>query len=419
MNDETLANILNISRRMAETRVLTPLLNYVIDEAISLVGAERGFVVLLQSDGSFETRVKRGQGGEELEPGEDQISRSVLKQVIESEKPLILRDAVNNPDFNVAQSVMALKLRSIMCVPLISRGEILGAIYVENRAIRNRFKEEDLPPLILFAHQAAVAIENASMNENLEKAYKALEKLDKTKSDFIDIAAHELRTPLTIIKGYVHLLAKKMRGDSEASHLLAGIASGQERIHEVINSMLDIAKIDSDVLNVVKRPIQLDQLIRKVVSDFTGAIEEREHTVLISDLDTLPAIQADGQLLYKVFHHIINNAIKYTPNGGRITVTGHLIQNRAVPEVEIVISDTGIGIDPENHELIFEKFYQTGKVAFHSSSKTKFKGGGPGLGLAITRGIVLAHQGRAWAESTEYNEETCPGSDFHVVLPLQ
>jgi len=84
-----------------------------------------------------------------------------------------------------------------------------------------------------------------------------------------------------------------------------------------------------------------------------------------------------------------------------------------------VVSDTGIGINPEFHELIFTKFYQTGQVSFHSTGRTKFKGGGPGLGLAIARGIVEAHGGRIWVESPGYDEETCPGSQFHVVLPVK
>jgi signal transduction histidine kinase len=84
----------------------------------------------------------------------------------------------------------------------------------------------------------------------------------------------------------------------------------------------------------------------------------------------------------------------------------------------VVVSDTGIGINPADHRLIFEKFYQTGEVAVHSSGRTRFKGGGPGLGLAIAQGIVLAHRGQIWVESDGYNESTCPGSHFYIRLPL-
>lgn len=128
-------------------------------------------------------------------------------------------------------------------------------------------------------------------------------------------------------------------------------------------------------------------------------------------------------MVYKVFYQLVINAIKYTPDGGTITVSGVIVSpgEMNLPEggVEIIVADTGIGIKPEFLEVIFTKFYKTGELALHSTGKTKFKGSGPGLGLAITKGIVEAHGGRVWADSSGMDEETCPGSQFHVVLPLK
>jgi signal transduction histidine kinase len=125
----------------------------------------------------------------------------------------------------------------------------------------------------------------------------------------------------------------------------------------------------------------------------------------------------------KLFTHLLLNAIKYTPDGGLSTISGHLLvegQNGQDehPMVQINIQDTGIGIDPEFHELIFTKFYQTGEVTMHSSGRTKFKGGGPGLGLSIAHGIVRAHRGHIWVASTGHDEKNCPGSTFHIILPV-
>jgi len=153
---------------MAETRTLIPLLNYVMDEVIELVGAERGYIVLLGPDGALDFRIRRGEDGKALEQAEDQISRSILRQVIDSGQPLVVRNAMDDHRFGHAESVVILRLRSVMCVPLIARGETMGAICVENRSIRARFSDDDAPPLVLLANQAAVAIENAALNEELE-----------------------------------------------------------------------------------------------------------------------------------------------------------------------------------------------------------------------------------------------------------
>src|SRR5437867_4456791 len=128
MDQATLERVLNLSRRMAETRSLNALLNYAMEEAMSLVGAERGYIVLRQKDGSLDFRVSRGQDGDEVIGPRDQISMSILDRAIQTSKPLVLRDATDDPDWGRAKSVSMLKLRSVMCVPLISRGETIGAI---------------------------------------------------------------------------------------------------------------------------------------------------------------------------------------------------------------------------------------------------------------------------------------------------
>ena len=173
----------------------------------------------------------------------------------------------------------------------------------------------------------------------------------------------------------------------------------------------------SNTLLLRKTGLQIDLLIKKVKKGFARAFEERNIHMTEEGLADLPLVPADPDLLQKVFHHIIMNAIKFTPDGGSIYVTGKHLNGSEPPQVEIAIRDTGIGIDPALHHLVFEKFNQTGDVLLHSSGKTKFKGGGPGLGLAIARGIVEAHGGRIWVESPGYNEITNPGSTFFVSLP--
>jgi signal transduction histidine kinase len=119
-----------------------------------------------------------------------------------------------------------------------------------------------------------------------------------------------------------------------------------------------------------------------------------------------------------MLYQLIVNAIKYTPDGGTVTISTHITSmDDDTPCVEIAVKDTGIGLDEEHHELIFEKFYQVGGVELHSSGKTNFKGGGPGLGLAIVRGVARAHGGKAWVESQGHDEVSYPGSTFYIQLP--
>jgi signal transduction histidine kinase len=253
----------------------------------------------------------------------------------------------------------------------------------------------------------------------LERTNALLTQMDKTKTNFIQISAHELRTPLTLIVGYSQMLGDKVKHDPEAAELARGILDGSDRMTDVVNSMLDVSRIDSNALNLRKTGLQVDQLVSKVYKGFSKAMEERKIDFDMRGLADLPIVPADPEQLQKVFHHLIMNAIKYTPDGGTVTVRGRSLNGTAPPCVEIAVRDTGIGVAPEAREMIFRKFYQSGEVLLHSSGKTKFKGGGPGLGLAIARGIVEAHGGRIWVESPGCDEAALPGSTFFLTLPLE
>jgi len=258
-------------------------------------------------------------------------------------------------------------------------------------------------------------------NAELRQAYHKLERLDKAKADFIGVVGHELRTPLTVISGYVDMLKNhaKVREDESLRMLSEGTLTGMRRLQSIIDNILDVSKLDSAVLEVRKVPASIVVLIKDIEAGFKAALEERRLQFRTHGLSDLPFIMADGDLLYRAFYQLIMNAIKYTPDGGQITVSGREVQDDGGQKaIEIVIADTGIGIDEEFHELIFEKFYQTGQVMLHSSGATKFKGGGPGLGLAIARGAVAVHGGKVWVESPGYDEEDLPGSRFYVQLPL-
>ncbi len=257
--------------------------------------------------------------------------------------------------------------------------------------------------------------------QDLQRTNKVLAQLDRNKLEFIEVAAHELRTPITVMKGYINVMKMDpaVRGNTMLVEVLEGISKGTERLHEIVNTMLDVTRVDSDKLRIAVVPVPLKSVVNDIVHRLEGEAGARKLTITVEHAPDTPQINADPTLIQKALYHVIINAIKYTPDDGRITIRTRPVNlDGGVPGVEVSVQDTGIGLDPEHHELIFEKFYQVGSVALHSSSKTAFKGGGPGLGLAIARGVARAHGGKLWVESPGHDETTFPGSTFYLQLPI-
>jgi signal transduction histidine kinase len=291
-----------------------------------------------------------------------------------------------------------------------------------------------------FAMQATVALENARLYgqvtefnqlmermvaqrvEELNSAYQTLEKHDKNKSAFIQVAAHELRTPLTVIKGYLGILRADaaVQSNPMLAQAVEGVMQGTNRLHQVVTSMLDVARLENQIVVPHLEPVDVGPILRLIQKEYAEDLANRKLTLRLDpSLDTLPPLLADPELLRKALDHVIVNGIKFTPDGGSVSILAGVIDDDKLgPAGQICIKDTGIGIDPANHKIIFDKLHQLGKVELHSSSRTNFKGGGAGLGLAIAAGIVRALQGQIWVESPGYDEEKLPGSTFFLRIPL-
>lgn len=255
----------------------------------------------------------------------------------------------------------------------------------------------------------------------LQRTNNVLRQLDRNKSDFIQVAAHELRTPLTVLAGYVKILQSfpNIKENAALGEVIDGIVKGSERMHEVVNLMLDVTRIETETLKVVPESVPLREIIHDLVHGFEKATESRHIEMIEEYADDTPSLYGDPTLIQKALYQLIVNAIKYTPDHGKVTISTRPAKiDDEIPGVEIAVKDTGIGLDAKHHELVFEKFYQVGNVAIHSSGRTTFKGGGPGLGLAIVRGVARAHGGRVWVESPGNDETTFPGSTFYLQLPL-
>lgn len=280
-----------------------------------------------------------------------------------------------------------------------------------------------LQPIFTYALDKAARLEMenrvAYFANEVAGVQQKLERLDRSKSSFISVAAHELKTPLTLIEGYTSMMrdasASPQSNDSMDS-LLQGVHIGIQRLRQIVDDMIDVSLIDNNMLSLNHQPIWLSHILDLLQKNLEDTVRERNLKLEIRKFPGSQAwLYADPERLYQAFLNVLTNAIKYTPDGGSITVDGRVLPGF----VEATVADTGIGISPEDQALIFEKFGQLGRANLHSSGKIKFKGGGPGLGLSITRGIVEAHGGTIWVESEGCDEEKCPGSTFHILLPLR
>jgi signal transduction histidine kinase len=433
-----------VGRALTGTLDLTEVLDLILKHLAEIVPYDRAAVMLRSGD---ELKIVAARGfPKESHPLQIRISikkeeseYGIFPQIYRTQQPLVIADALRRPDW---QHKVLPPARAWLGVPLIRHDEVIGMLSV-TRETPNAYSDEDATLAATFAGQAAIALENARLYEKitrfnqvlgdivrerteaLQAAFNQLELLDRTKSNFITVASHELRTPLTVLRGYSQMLLDdpEIQESNGQRQMVAGICSGAMRLQEIVNSLLDMAKIDSRALQLYPEPLSIPLLLEPLHEEFAQPLTERNLTLQLEDMRDLPPIEADPDALWKIFYHLVSNAIKYTPDGGMITISGRSLEDRpdgmSRGSVEIIVSDTGIGIDPQFHKLIFSKFYQTGRISLHSTDQTKFKGGGTGLGLAIAQGIVRAHGGKLWVESPGCDEETCPGSQFHVVLPLR
>ncbi len=279
----------------------------------------------------------------------------------------------------------------------------------------------DLLPLFTYSFEFTtrqeIQLHTTHISSELEKANAELQRLDKSKSDFIAVAAHELKTPLTLIKGYTTMMREMLPPEMEALlNFLKGIEAGNVRLREIVDDMIDVSMIDNNMLSLNYQPIWMNRMLDSLRREVVGFLKERNQTMEIADFPGANDMTfGDGERLLQAFRNLFLNAIKYTPDGGHITINGRLLPGF----VEVTVTDNGIGIDPDDQLRIFEKFGHLGNAALHSTSKVRYRGGGAGLGLPIAKGILEAHGGAIWVESDGFDEITCPGSTFHVLLPLR
>ncbi len=424
MDPNLLERVLDISRRMAETRQLSPLLNYAMEQAMNLVGAEYGCLVLVRPDATLDFRVMRNPENSEMDGAEDQISTSVLKQVIQTRQPLLVHDAGTDPGWRKAKSVVDLKIRSVMCVPLIARGETIGALYVENRSFAHRFHDADLTPLLFFANQAAVSIENATLNDDLEArvaertheleaAMTQLEQgwmeaveANRVRTMLLGNVAHDLRSPLAIVIESLNLLLEGIFGDlnGEQRDWISKSLEATNFVLNLTNDVFDLTKLEMGGLVLYRQETNLHEFLKKIYNIGLGLPWPANVKVVLDIPDQLPTLFIDPVRISQVLINLLSNAMKFTNEGSVKLYAQNLIDEDAVL---IGVADTGDGIPPEKMDQLFQRFNQIDR----NQERRRL---GSGLGLAISRELVEMHGGRMWVES-----KPKAGSDFKFILPIK
>lgn len=297
-------------------------------------------------------------------------------------------------------------------------GLLMGSLAPENALTMIQESETVFGPTMVVMAALEAESHARHAHDALETVHSKTQRLDKHKTDFISVASHELKTPLTLIEGYANMLRSDLpeAENPRPATVIKGILGGTQRLREIIEDMIDVSLLDMGMLDLNLQPVWIPRLLNMVSTEM-GKIAEKRQIMMQLDEGNLSgdAIQGDPERLFQVLVKVVENAIKYTPDGGTI----HINAKQTPEHVEISVRDDGIGLNTSDFELIFEKFYSLGQVGLHSSSKIKFKGGGPGLGLAIARGLIEAHGGKIWVESRGHDEQARWGSMFTIQLPIR
>ena len=369
-----------------------PVLQLIVVSAVEILQGAAGVIALSEGD-RLAPRASYGlpEGAlSSLHPRLDRAILNVLGQLGEQVSVLYLPSGFG--DWARRYHVLAL--------PMQQHEQLLGVIYVFRHVDAGGFSDRDLHVLDVFARQAAGALQQARATADMLAEKTRLEEMQNT---FVSIVSHELQTPVAIIKSYAATLAREdaVWSPETIQRVSRNIEEECDRLHRLITDLLDLSRIQAGRVAMRVGSVDLPQITSEIIDQL--APRSPRHSLRSSFPSNFPIIRGDADQLRRALFNLVQNATKYSPNGGEVLVAGEV----AAGYVIVRVIDRGIGIVAGDEERIFERFHRSDTRLSRSTA-------GVGLGLYITRNVIEGHGGRIWAESPGPGR----GSVFTVLLPI-
>ena len=408
---EELSMMQRVDRDLNATLDYNQVMNLTLGWALRMTGADVGLVAVIVEleDGVRGLRFLASQGypegfvaahdgeGEDLWP----LEQGIIGRVARTGKPELVEAVDNDPDYVSKVPEMVAQLTA----PIRLEERIAGVITLESSQM-GRLDQEALEFVVRLADHAAIAIENARLFDQVRRANDA-------KTEFVSFVSHELKQPMTSIKGYTDLLTTGAAGElSDAQrNFLGTIRSNVNRMNTLVSDLLDVSRIESGRIRLKFADVSVEQVIEDVLRTIRGQLEVKGQTLEVEVSPDLPPVWGDQDRLVQILTNMVSNAHKYTPEGGLVTVRAQMWSNEQVAGeqdgfVLCSVTDTGVGISPEDQERLFTKYFRADNPAVRSVA-------GTGLGLVITKSLVELQGGEIWVES-----EMGKGSTFAFTIPV-
>jgi len=336
-----------------------------------------------------------------IRPGRDSINGRALLE----KRPVHVPDVLADPEYGRQDLAKAGGFRTVLSVPMLRDGEVIGLISLTKGIEIDPFTEKQIELVTTFADQAVIAIENVRLFEEIEQKSAQLEVANKHKSDFLANMSHELRTPLNAIIGFSEALMDRMFGEvnEKQADYLKDIHESGRHLLSLINDILDLSKIEAGRMDLEISSFDLPTALSNAMTLIRERAQRHGIELGLEVDQRLGEFAADERKFKQIMLNLLSNAVKFTPDGGRVDVCAKMDTDK----IEIAVKDTGIGIAPEDQGAVFEEFKQVGRDQMRKAE-------GTGLGLALTRRFVELHGGAIRLESTPGK-----GSTFTVSLPLR